>query len=184
MEPIGRRELLLRAGRVTAGAGIASQAGGGGGSEGGSCPPLASLRAAVSGPVVGRGERGYRVAREPFNARFDRVAPLAVVYCQSSADVAATIHWSRTHDVRVVARNGGHSYGGYSTTSGVVADLSRLDHLRIHADGTARVGAGKLLIDMYAGLARHGRVVPAGTCPTVGVTGLALGGGVGLSSRK
>jgi FAD/FMN-containing dehydrogenase len=184
MDRIGRRELLLRAGKMTAGAGIASQAGWLGVADGNPRPSLASLRAAVSGPVVGRGDRGYRVARQPFNARFDRVAPLAVVYCQSAADVAATVHWCRTRDVRVVARNGGHSYGGYSTTSGVVADVSRLDQLRVNADGTARVGAGKLLIDMYAGLAHHGRVVPAGTCPTVGVTGLALGGGVGLSSRK
>jgi FAD/FMN-containing dehydrogenase len=99
--------------------------------------------------------------------------------------VAATIRWSREHDLAVVARNGGHSYGGYSTTAGVVADVTRVDGFEVDAaDGTVRVGAGKLLIDLYAGLARHGRVVPGGTCPTVGITGLALGGGVGLSSRK
>jgi FAD/FMN-containing dehydrogenase len=188
MEHIDRRELLARGGRMTAmatGVGLASQTGWLGIAGGRSAPPLASLRAAVAGRVVGRGDHGYRIAHEPFNARFDRVMPLAIVYCQSPADVAATIHWSRTHDVAVVARNGGHSYGGYSTTRGVVADVSRLDSLRVDAGaGTARVGAGKLLIDLYAGLARHGRVVPAGTCPTVGITGLALGGGVGLSSRK
>jgi FAD/FMN-containing dehydrogenase len=185
MERIDRRGLLVRAGRVTAGLGIASQAGWLGACGGGSAPSLGPLRRAVAGTVVGRGERGYRVASELFNARFDHVAPLAIVYCQSAADVAATIHWSRSHDVTVVARNGGHSYGGYSTTPGVVADVSRLDELHVDAtSGTARVGAGKLLIDLYAGLARHRRLVPGGTCPTVGITGLALGGGVGLSSRK
>jgi FAD/FMN-containing dehydrogenase len=184
VEHINRRELLVRGGRVTAGLGTASQVGWLGLASGKSAPSLASLRAAVAGPVVSRGDRGYHVAREPFNARFDSVLPLAIVYCESPADVAATIHWSRVHEVAVVARNGGHSYGGYSSTRGVVADVSRLDSLRVTRAGTARVGAGKLLIDLYAGLARHGRVVPAGTCPTVGITGLALGGGVGLSSRK
>jgi FAD/FMN-containing dehydrogenase len=185
MEHIDRRELLVRGGRVTAGVGIVSQAGWIGLASGRSAPSLASLRAAVKGRVVGRCDRGYRVAREPFNARFDSVLPLAIVYCEDAADVAATIRWTREHGVVVVARNGGHSYGGYSTTRGVVADVSRLNALRVDARaGTARVGAGKLLIDLYAGLARHGRLVPGGTCPTVGITGLALGGGVGLSSRK
>jgi FAD/FMN-containing dehydrogenase len=185
MEHIDRRGLLVRGGRMTAGLGIAAPMAWLGVGCGSSARSLASLRGAVAGRVVGRGDPGYSVARQPFNARFDNVAPLAIVYCQNPADVAATIRWSRSHDVAVVARNGGHSYGGYSTTTGVVADISRLDSLRVDAGaGTAEVGAGKLLIDLYAGLARHGRVVPAGTCPTVGITGLALGGGVGLSSRK
>ena len=33
-------------------------------------------------------------------------------------------------------------------------------------------------------LAKHGVTVPGGSCPTVGIAGLALGGGVGYSSRR
>src|SRR5260370_39874648 len=32
-------------------------------------------------------------------------------------------------------------------------------------------------------MAAHGRGVPGGSCPTVGITGLTLGGGVGVVSR-
>ena len=48
---------------------------------------------------------------------------------------------------------------------------------------TATVGAGTKLIDFYNGLAAHGRGVPGGSCPTVGIAGLTLGGGVGVVSR-
>jgi FAD/FMN-containing dehydrogenase len=40
------------------------------------------------------------------------------------------------------------------------------------------------LIDVYEQLWRHGVTIPAGTCPSVGIAGLALGGGIGYSSRK
>jgi FAD/FMN-containing dehydrogenase len=46
------------------------------------------------------------------------------------------------------------------------------------------VGGGARLIDVYAALERHDLVLPAGSCPTVGISGLTLGGGVGFSSRK
>ncbi|MDP9264860.1 MAG: BBE domain-containing protein, partial [Chloroflexota bacterium] len=45
------------------------------------------------------------------------------------------------------------------------------------------VGAGVRLIDLYDAVAARGQGVPAGSCPTVGVTGLTLGGGVGVLSR-
>jgi FAD/FMN-containing dehydrogenase len=48
----------------------------------------------------------------------------------------------------------------------------------------AVVGAGTLLVDLYDQLARAGVLVPGGSCPTVGISGLALGGGVGVVGRK
>lgn len=51
----------------------------------------------------------------------------------------------------------------------------------VDANGT--IGAGAQLIDVYRGLARHGRTVPGGSCPTVGISGLTLGGGHGVTSR-
>jgi FAD/FMN-containing dehydrogenase len=56
---------------------------------------------------------------------------------------------------------------------------------RVHVHGgIATVGAGARLIDVYSGLTPLGLTIPAGSCPTVGIAGLALGGGVGYAGRK
>ena len=46
------------------------------------------------------------------------------------------------------------------------------------------VGAGLRLIDFYTQLAARGLAVPGGSCPTVGIAGLTLGGGVGVLGRQ
>jgi len=138
----------------------------------------------LRGEVVLPGASGYEQARLLFDTRFDAIKPRGVVYCESTADVQRTVRWARKHAVRIVPRSGGHSYGGYSTTSGVIVDVSRLNGVAVDPSHRAVVGAGARLIDVYARLAQHGRTVPAGSCPTVGIAGLALGGGVGFASRK
>jgi FAD/FMN-containing dehydrogenase len=99
-----------------------------------------------------------------------------------AADVAAVVRWAAKEHVPIAARSGGHSYGGYSTTTGVVIDLALLS--RVAATGNrALVGTGARLGTIYNSLAQHGLAIPAGTCPSVGIGGHALGGGFGLASR-
>jgi FAD/FMN-containing dehydrogenase len=143
-----------------------------------------ALRAAVRGPVLLPRAPGYAARRLVYNTRYDGIRPEAVVQPLDTRDVQAIVRWAERFGVRVVARAGGHSYAGYSTTSnGAVVDLSRLRGVRV-ANGRATVGAGAQLIDVYARLARRGLLVPAGSCPSVGIAGLALGGGHGLSGRR
>ena len=185
MERITRRELLGRGGRVALVAGAVPFAG--------RLVELASatptgifdeLARGLRGDVVLRGAADYQQARLLFNTRFDAFKPRAVVFCESLADVQRTVRWAQRHAVRIVPRSGGHSYGGYSTTPGVIVDVSRLKGVALDRHGHAVIGAGARLIDVYDDLARHGRTVPAGSCPSVGIAGLALGGGVGFASRK
>ena len=185
MEQVTRRELLVRGGKYALVAGALPFAGRlvdfATASAAGIFDELAN---SVRGAVVVRGDAAYDQARVLYNTRFDTYKPQAVVFCESLADVQQTVRWSRKHRVRIVPRSGGHSYGGYSSTSGVIVDVSRLNGVALAAGGHAVVGAGARLIDVYDGLWQHGRTVPAGSCPTVGIAGLALGGGVGLASRK
>ena len=185
MERFTRRELLSRGGQAAFAAGALPSAG-----------PLVELARAgavgvfeelaseLNGSVVVRGATGYDRAHLLFSTRFDHVKPRAVVFCESLADVQRTVRWARKHAIRIVPRSGGHSYGGYSTTDGVIVDVSRLNGIRLDAANRAVVGAGARLIDVYDALWQHGRTVPAGSCPTVGIAGLAQGGGVGFASRK
>jgi FAD/FMN-containing dehydrogenase len=146
---------------------------------------LRQLEREVVGPVVSRGEPGYKKGRLLWNTRFDAVLPRAIVYCANTEDVQRTVHWARRNGVRIVPRAGGHSYAGYSTVrDGVVVDVSRIDRVQLRANQTAVVGAGAALIDVYTALAAGGRTIPAGSCATVGIAGLTLGGGHGYSGRK
>lgn len=94
------------------------------------------------------------------------------------------IAFARVHGLQLVARADGHSYGGYSSFPGLVVDVSRMSGVQVagHA-GIATIGAGARLIDIYHTVGAAGIVLPGGSCPTVGIAGLALGGGIGVFGR-
>jgi FAD/FMN-containing dehydrogenase len=141
------------------------------------------LQSRIHGTVVGTGSSSYDAARRLYSPLFDGIHPLAVVHCESAGDVAQTVRWAKANNVRIAVRSGGHSYGGYSTReAAVVIDVSRIALVLVDdTHGTARIGAGARLIDVYGRLAQHGVTIPAGSCPSVGIGGLTLGGGFGLA---
>jgi FAD/FMN-containing dehydrogenase len=182
---LDRRTLLERAGRVALAASVAPwwrlpnllDA---------ADPPVRTLARELRGDVVARGASRYDAARLLRNTRFDAIRPLAVAYCESAEDVARCVRWATRNGVRLAARSGGHSYGGYSTVAGgLVVDVSRLQAVTVAADGTtATIGAGAQLGHVYERLWSARRVtIPAGSCATVGIAGLTLGGGHGFTSR-
>lgn len=144
-----------------------------------------ALKARLGGRLLLPEDQGYGVARLGYNELYDTHLPAAVAQCTSAEDVRACLDVARGHGVPIAARSGGHSYLGYSVPNGgLVMDLRPMARVQTQDDGTVRVGAGARLIEVYAGLAQAGRLMPAGSCPTVGVSGLALGGGVGVLTRK
>lgn len=48
----------------------------------------------------------------------------------------------------------------------------------------ASVEPGVRIRDLYAFLSSHGYILPCGTCPTVGIGGITLSGGIGYLTRK
>ncbi|HEX6026753.1 MAG TPA: FAD-binding oxidoreductase [Solirubrobacter sp.] len=142
-----------------------------------------ALRRAVRGRVYVPGNRGYDAARVVFNRRWDSVKPPAVVRVRDVDDVRAVVRWADRYDIPLVSRSGGHGYNGNSTSAdAVVVDVGALDFIRF-ADGIATIGPAAPLGRVYEVLARRGVTVPAGSCPTVAIGGLALGGGMGLAGR-
>lgn len=140
----------------------------------------AALARGLDGKLIRPSDADYASARQLYNTRFDGQRPAAVAYVAGEDDVKECLAYAKAHAVPVSIRNGGHSYGGWSSGNGrLVIDVSSLD--RIDADGV--IGAGAKLVDVYRVLARRGRTIPAGSCPTVGVSGLTLGGGHGVTSR-
>ena len=142
-----------------------------------------ALAKSLQGTLVRPDSSQYATARQLFSARFDTVQPAAIAYCASPADVQACLAFARKFSLASVPRAGGHSYEGYSTTTGLVIDVTRMNTVSVNA-GIATVGAGTRLIDVYSALAQRGLIVPGGSCSTVGVAGLTLGGGTGVLGRK
>ena len=135
--------------------------------------------------LIRPGDAQYVTAHQLFDPRFDSILPAAIAYCASVADVQNCLAFVRNFRLPVAIRAGGHSYAGYSTTTGLVIDVTRMNSITTDvAAGTAVIGAGARLIDVYDKLAQDNLVLPAGSCGTVGVAGLTLGGGAGVIGRK
>ena len=122
-----------------------------------------------------------------FNSRFDDASPAAVVSVASTADVQRAVTFAAENDLKITTRSGGHSYVGASAADGaMVVDVRSLPGGVAYDAGSelATVSAATDLMSVQTALDAHGRLIPAGSCPTVGVAGLALGGGLGADSRR
>jgi FAD/FMN-containing dehydrogenase len=137
----------------------------------------------MNGALRRRGEAGYEEASLLFDPRFDHVRPAAVAAVAGPHDVAHCVDFARRFGLPLSIRSGGHSYVGASTGRGLVIDVRSLNAIVV-GDGAATIGAGAALVDVYSALATHGAAIPAGSCPSVGLSGLALGGGVGVVTRR
>jgi hypothetical protein len=150
----------------------------------------AQLRRHIDGQLARPGSTAYDVARLVENPRYDANRPLAVLTAASSADVATAISFAQDHAIPVAIRSGGHSYPGWSAGGGagtgvprsLVIDCRDLDSVSVN--GThATIGAGAALAPVYDAVASKGRAIAGGSCATVGIGGLTLGGGVGVLTR-
>jgi FAD/FMN-containing dehydrogenase len=145
---------------------------------------LRALRGRLTGSLLLPGDGGYPEAARPYNAALAPRRPLAIVRAANADDVATCVRLAGGRGVPLAARSGGHSYEGWSTPDGgVVLDVSGLRGVRVRSDGTAVVGSGARLTDVYTALAASGRALPGGSCPSVGIAGLTLGGGIGVLCR-
>jgi FAD/FMN-containing dehydrogenase len=145
-------------------------------------PDWEALQRGLCGLVALPGSVAYERARPPFVAWFDDLQPQAVVSCAAAGEVAQALAFARRNGLAVAVRSGGHCFAGFSSARGLVVDVSPLRSVDV-ADGVVRVGAGARLGELYERLLEHGLTVPAGTCPSVGIGGLALGGGHGILGR-
>jgi len=148
-----------------------------------SAPDWDALRGGISGDVVLPGSSDYESVSKPAIARFHDARPRAVVLCETPADVSEAISFARRYALHAAPRSGGHCFAGRSSTKGIVIDVSPMRSVSV-SGGAATVGAGARLGDVYDALDGHGLTIPAGCGPSVGISGLALGGGLGILGRK
>ncbi len=152
----------------------------------GSQVPVDSLKASLNpldAIVLVPKDAQFKETFISFNKR-TTVTPAVRVLCKTPESVAICLQWAKQNAVPLAMRNGGHSYEGFSQSSGLVIDVRMMDSISLSENGDhATIGAGAVLGRVYEAVAKKGRVIPAGSCPTVGVTGHTTGGGYGLLAR-
>lgn len=147
-------------------------------------PPWAELAANLQGTLLFPGAPDFGSTASPWALQYASRLPEAIAMCASEADVRTCVLWAQAHAVPLVARSGGHSYAGYSTTPGLMINVSRMNAVEIDpATGVARLGGGARNRSVYAACRPFGRAVTHGRCKEVGVAGLVLGGGIGFNMR-
>ncbi|HYL62487.1 MAG TPA: FAD-binding oxidoreductase [Candidatus Methylomirabilis sp.] len=143
------------------------------------------LAAETVGRVITPDGPEYEAARSIFNRAFDR-RPAVIVRCAGPSDVAHALDFAQTKNLPLAVRGGGHSRVGYGMCDGgVVIDLSQMRRIEVDASKrVARAEAGALVRDLDEATQQFGLATTSGGCPTVGITGLTLGGGEGRLMEK
>lgn len=137
----------------------------------------------IAGAVVTSGDPNYETARAVPSARFRTSRPDAIVVCAEPADVSVVLAATARAGPSMSVRSGGHCFAGRSSAGEMILDVRRLQQIEVAGD-TVRVGAGVRLGELYDRLATIGRTVAGGNGSTVGVSGLVLGGGLGILGRR
>lgn len=149
--------------------------------------PLSSLRSQLSpqqADILVPSDPLYAGMQLTINRRHENLRPQVRVMCKTPEAVSICVQWAEQNRVPLAMRNGGHSYEGFSFSPGLVIDVRSMNQISFSQDSSViSVGAGSLLGDIYKALAARRLAIPAGTCPTVGITGHSTGGGYGLLTR-
>lgn len=189
---VSRRAFLGKGGLFLAGLGLLA---GRGASDAATAPtpppakpidllPWDSLRRDISGGVLRPGQSGYAAAAAPWNPRYAQLLPGGIARCQTPQDVQAALVWARCNRLPLCLRSGGHSLAGYSNTRGLMLDLSPMRGVDFNPESRlVTMQGGARVEDVSAALAPFGVSITQGRCPSLGLAGLILGGGLGLSMR-
>lgn len=139
-----------------------------------------SLSHGLMGEVLVPGDRKYDEARRVFNAMIDR-RPYLVIRCASRSDVVKGVEFARTEGKGISLKGGGHSVAGNAVgEDAVMLDLSSMKDIAVDPDARLAVaGPGLTLGEFDQATHEAGLATPTGIVSVTGLSGLALGGGLG-----
>ena len=99
------------------------------------------------------GDHGFRATALPNNLRYASILPQGIAKCANANDVAQAILWSQQNDIPLITRSGGHSYAGFSTTHGLMIDMTLINQAQFAAStGIVTIGGGIRNVDLYSAL--------------------------------
>jgi len=138
--------------------------------------------------IVGRSNsKAYQQLNFQWQRKPPFKTPMAFVLVRNSRDVQKLVRCGTELGIHLMPKGGGHSLEKYAfgDSATVVVDVRKLKILKINKVAmTATVGAGWLIGPLNYALWKTEKVYTAlGICPTVGISGIATGGGYGIFSR-
>jgi len=152
------------------------------------CNPLnySQLSTTWTGEILNQDSKYWELASQNHQRLLVMPKPCIVMYPSSPQETVSAIQALIALNLPFSIRGGGHNSEGLSIVhGGTVIDTSKMNSIQVDlASNTVTIGAGALLINVYHTLFSYNMLVPAGSCPTVGAIGLALGGGYGYTSRS
>jgi hypothetical protein len=139
----------------------------------------------MKGGIVTPGDSRYEALRRVWNHDIDS-RPAVIALCECEDDVARAIEFARANDLKAALRAGGHSFAGHGVCDGgIVINLSPMKRVHLDAPGkTVVIEPGIRAGELDRTTQAFGLALPLGSCPMVGVTGFALGGGEGSLTTR
>jgi FAD/FMN-containing dehydrogenase len=134
--------------------------------------------------MLTRDDETYEKFNQGFNKRL-HFLPKYIAICKTEKGIQFAIRKAKEEKIQVAVKSGGHSFEGFSNNNGgMVINLSQMKKITWLEKDEVEVEPGCLLQDIQAAFFAKKRLLPAGSCGTVGIAGLTLGGGYGFFSRK
>jgi len=146
------------------------------------------MAATFAGQLLRPGSGGFEPAARSriFNARQPARRPAAILRAADEAGVAAGVRLASAEGLKVAVRSGGHSWAAWSLRDDtLLIDLAAFTAMS-YDDQTGIVTAGPAVrggLDLDPFLAARDRFFASGHCPSVGIGGFLLQGGMGWNCR-
>ncbi|GGA65863.1 FAD-dependent oxidoreductase [Ornithinibacillus halotolerans] len=122
----------------------------------------------------------YHLKRMVWNLNIDQY-PAVIFECKNEREVVDAVHYALNHGLKITVRGGGfHPAGKSVMDEAVLIDLSHMNNVQIdEVSKIATVEAGARTFEVDNPSQEYGLATPLGIVSNLGVSGTALGGGIG-----
>lgn len=134
--------------------------------------------------LINKEHKLFDIYRRLFNKRLN-FSPRVIALCKTEAGIQQAVEYANKHDLAINIKSGGHSFEGFSLNNdGLVIDVSQMNNIELNSDHQLISEPAVRLAQLYSYCLPKGRLLPSGSCASVGLSGITLGGGYGLFARQ
>jgi len=137
----------------------------------------------IGGKIISRQDADYELWRQSMVWHMSKPKryPDIIVQAQSTGDVVEAVKYAAANQLKVAVRSGGHNSTGSSLRDGgLLIDVSAMGGIEIdEARQVASIQPGVRSLELVTAARSKGLSFPVPHCPSVGLPGFTLGGGIG-----